>query len=160
MDVASHSKRSWFMELLGSTYPEAGRATAPYLWSFLHTPTRSLAFAVGKVKTSKSQAGGLSFIATVIAQLDTVITYLLDVHQTVRNRQAVIPFRARVLRWFQAIPETSRKCRDSEHFTRNELKTTRHGWRSGNVLVRLGNNSWAVIGPYLNLRWASVWWSV
>jgi len=24
-------ERSWFMELLGSTYPEAGRETAPYL---------------------------------------------------------------------------------------------------------------------------------
>src|ERR1700674_178192 len=78
MDVASHSKRSWFMELLGSTYPEAGRATAPYLWSFLHTPTRSLAFAVGKVKTSKSQAGGFGFTDTLIALLDTVITYRDD----------------------------------------------------------------------------------
>src|SRR6202011_2383547 len=71
MDVASHSKRSWFIELLGSTYPEAGRATAPYLWSFRQTPTRSLAFAVGKVETSKSQAAGFCFGDTLIALGDT-----------------------------------------------------------------------------------------
>ena len=78
MDVASHSKRSWFMELLGSTYPEAGRATAPYLWSFLHTPTRSLAFAVGKVKTSRSQAADCCLTDTLITPSDTVITYRND----------------------------------------------------------------------------------
>src|SRR5258708_38737231 len=74
MDVASHSKRSWFIELLGSTYPEAGSATPPYLLSFLHTPTTSLAFAVGKVETSKSHRPGFCFLDTLIAPSDTGIT--------------------------------------------------------------------------------------
>src|SRR5215813_14935581 len=74
MEAASHSKRSWFMALFGRTYPEAGRANAPYLWSFRQTPTRALAFAVGKVKTSSNQAADLSLEVTLIATCDTAIT--------------------------------------------------------------------------------------
>src|SRR5262245_53143385 len=74
IEVASHSNRSWFMELLGRTYPEAGRASAPYLWSFRHTPTRALAFAVGRVKTSKSHAAEPCLGDTLIAAVDTHIT--------------------------------------------------------------------------------------
>src|SRR5258708_25831070 len=74
MDVASHSKPSWVIELFGSTYPEAGRATAPYLLSFLHTPTRSLAFAVGTVKTSKSPAADFCLTDMLIPPFDTLIT--------------------------------------------------------------------------------------
>src|SRR5215831_11442355 len=62
------------MALFGRTYPEAGSASAPYLRSLLHTPTRALALAVGRVKTSRSQAADLSREDTLIALSDTDVT--------------------------------------------------------------------------------------
>jgi hypothetical protein len=54
---------------------------APYLWSFLHTPTRSLAFVVGSVKTSSNHAAGLSGDDALIALDDIFITPGRNAHK-------------------------------------------------------------------------------
>src|SRR5215470_11610752 len=93
IEVASHSKRSWFVELLGKTYPDAGSASAPYLCSLRHTPTRALAFAVGKVNTRRSQAAGFPFSAPFITNAVTIAPLLL--RQIEIELRDPIPWRAR-----------------------------------------------------------------
>src|SRR3982751_5769918 len=68
IEAASHSSRSWLAASFGRTYPAFLKPIEPHRCSLRHTPTRSLAFAPGNVKTSSNQ-GALSEIRV------TSITY-------------------------------------------------------------------------------------